>query len=153
MQDNRHLKLAKLHKVQKKEPQLVDPGAKYLAFVSSWTLRPPRNAAGPSLSAIGVILHGQFYIYQACAWRGSRRRTMSWGLRTRWGHRDDWDNFLSRLLFHRCRDACKVKLALPGQQAEGRHNLLGETCPLRSEFSPANVDRLTPTLSGSELRG
>ena len=66
MQDNRHLKLAKLHEVQKTQPQLVAPRAKYLAYISSWTLRPPKNAAGPKPSAVGVILLGQFYVYNAC---------------------------------------------------------------------------------------
>ena len=63
-QDQKHLKLAMIAELQKKEPQMVTPSPEFLRVVSSWTLSPPPKAAVPKPSRIGIILQGQFYVYK-----------------------------------------------------------------------------------------
>ena len=60
-QDTKILKLAILNENFKDEKHMVVPGPDVLKKISSWTLRPPLNAAWAS--AIGIILQGQFYVY------------------------------------------------------------------------------------------
>ena len=62
-QEQKKTKLLELAVVKTKVRQFVAPTQSAIEHLSSWTMKPPPNAATEKPSNIGVILVGQFYVY------------------------------------------------------------------------------------------